>query len=364
MSNVALNVPINSVSFGQVSTCILRELHSRGEMDPCIFPVGGSIDLSCQELSTADPFVDWLQKNANKSISQHSKSTPCFKLWHLNGSLESVSADQTLFTFYELDAPTPAEINIAKNQKKILLSSNYSVNVFKEFGVDTAHYVPLCFDKYNFKATGKKYFNDDRITFNLVGKFEKRKHHAKAISAWIKKYGNNKRYHLQCAIYNPFLKEEDNKNIFSQLMGGENRFNVSFLGFMPKNALYNDFLNSGDIVIGMSGGEGWGLPEFQSVGIGKHAVILNASAYKDWANEKNAVLVNPSGKIDAEDGVFFQKGAPFNQGRIFDFKEDDFIDACEEAIKRVESNRVNEEGLKIQEDFTVEKMVDDIFSHV
>ena len=82
---------------------------------------------------------------------------------------------------------------------------------------------------------------------------------------------------------------------------------------MPKNETYNQFLNSGDVVIGMSGAEGWGLPEFQSVCMGKHSVILNATSYKDWANESNSVLVEPSGKVDAYDEVFFKKGSFKNQ---------------------------------------------------
>ena len=64
---------------------------------------------------------------------------------------------------------------------------------------------------------------------------------------------------------------------------------------MDKNIVYNDFLNSGDIILGMSGGEGWGLPEFHSVGMGKHAVVLNAHSYKDWADEINSVLIKESG---------------------------------------------------------------------
>ena len=130
---------------------------------------------------------------------------------------------------------------------------------------------------------------------------------------------------------------------------------------MPTNELYNDFLNSGDIILGVSGGEGWALPEFHSLGLGKHGVILNAHAHKEWANKENAILLEPlKEKIDAVDDVFFKKGAPYNQGNIFDFDEDQFIDACESAIKKVEKNRVNEAGLKIQDDFTVSKTLDSL----
>ena len=114
----------------------------------------------------------------------------------------------------------------------------------------------------------------------------------------------------------------------------------------------------------MSGGEGWGLPEFQSVGLGKHSVILNAHSYKGWANEKNSVLIEPSGKIPAYDNMFFKKGQPFNQGNINTFNEDEFIAACEEAIKRVESSPLNTSGLKIQENFTSSKTLDHLLKLV
>ena len=124
---------------------------------------------------------------------------------------------------------------------------------------------------------------------------------------------------------------------------------------MQDNELYNDFLNSADIILGMSGGEGWGLPEFQSVALGKHAVILNASGYTSWANEDNSVLVEPSGKIEAYDNMFFNKGQPWNQGNIHDFNEDVFLDACEKAIERFRDNKENEKGLELQKEFTYEK---------
>ena len=126
--------------------------------------------------------------------------------------------------------------------------------------------------------------------------------------------------------------------------------------------MYNDFLNSSDVVLGMSGGEGWGLPEFQSVCLGKHSVLLNASAYKDWATPENSVLIEPSGKRDVYDGMFFHKGQQYNQGQIYDFDEDDFISGCEEAIKRVKASRNNEEGEKLKDKFTYSKMVDSVTS--
>jgi hypothetical protein len=160
------------------------------------------------------------------------------------------------------------------------------------------------------------------------------------------------------------MHPDQNKRAYQIILGEKEYFNVQFLDYMPSNAAYNDFLNSSDIVIGMSGGEGWGLPEFQSVALGKHAVVLNAHGYKDWANEKNSVLVEPSGKTEVYDGMFFKRGLPFNQGNIFTFDEDEFIDGCEKAIERVEKNKENSEGLKLQEEFTYEKTLDGLLSEL
>jgi hypothetical protein len=351
----ALNVPLNSVSFGQLSTAISKEIMLRGEQ-PAFFPIG-QVDLSAQGEDAE--FIGWLNKCTMLGLNEHSRGNPSIKLWHLNNdSILSPSTRQSLVTFYELDSPTPHELNVIKNNDKVYVTSEYTKEVFTSAGADNVEYLPLFFDSRNFQRKDETYHTDDRITFNLAGKFERRKHHGKILNTWAKKFGNNKKFYLNCALYNSFIKPEQNEALVRSSLEGENYFNINCLSFMGKNSVYNDFLNSGDIIIGMSGGEGWGLPEFQSVAMGKHSVILNANGYKSWANEKNSILVEPKAeKIPAYDGVFFNKGNAVNQGNIFDWNEDDFISACEESIKRVESDRLNKEGLELQSEFSVDKTV-------
>jgi hypothetical protein len=364
MASIAFNVPINAVSFGQISTLLLRTFYKQALVegnslpDLKVFPYGGQVDLSSQPKD--DLFELWLKKRTEEALESHDKTDPCFKLWHLIGSIESFSCEQSLLSFYELDSPTKVEINIAKNSNTFF-SSQYTCDIFKSVGVDCG-YMPLAFDDFNFQKTDKKYFDDDRVTFLLVGKLEKRKMHAEVLQAWAEKYGNNKKYYLNCALYNPFLQPEQNNGFIHQALGGKKYFNINFVNYMAENQVYNEFLNSGNIAIGMSGGEGWGLPEFHSVAMGKYGVIMNAHGYKGWANDKNSVLVDPSGKIDAEDGMFFRKGQNHNQGQIFSFDRDDFISGCEEALKRFESDPVNQEGLKLQKDFSKEKLLDNVLS--
>jgi hypothetical protein len=220
------------------------------------------------------------------------------------------------------------------------------------------------FDTHNFYPTNKQYFHDGRVAFNLVGKFEKRKHHHRILKLWADKYGDDKRYFLNCSLYNHFLKPEENSAVINQVLNGKRYFNINLLSYMPKNELYNDYLNSGNIVIGMSGGEGWGLPEFQSVCLGKHAIILDCNGYKSWANEGNSILVKPNGKIPAVDGRFFQPEGPFNQGNIFDFKDEDFLEACDKAVQAVTDNPLNGEGVKVGNRFSYSKTLDKILAHL
>ena len=354
--NLSFNLPLNSVSFGQVSTALLREVFKRN-LEPCLFPIS-NVDITCQPEDK--DFSDWIDECVKKGKLAHSRKTPTFKLWHINGSLESFSEKQMLYTFYELDQPTKVEMNVVNNNAKVLVSNEEAKDVLEINGAKNVEVVPLGFDETNFKILKKKYFSDDRIVFNIVGKFEKRKHHVKLIRSWIKVYGNNPKYFLQCSIWNPFLKPEDNNSIINQITEGKKYMNVNFLGAMHKNAVYNDYLNSSNIIIAMSGAEGWGLPEFQSVAMGKHSVVLNCTGYKQWANKENSTLIEPKGKIEVYDNMFFRKGQDYSQGNIYDFSEEDFLKGCEEAVSRHNENNVNEEGIKLQEEFTYSKMLDSI----
>lgn len=372
----AFNVPINGLSFGNIAVNLLHEAYKR-DLSPCIFPIGGKADLNSYDFD--QNFLKWLQDNCNQSIVKHNRDNPIVKLWHLNGSLESLSKEQYLITFYELDSPTEAELNIAGNQTKLLVTSHFTKRIFEFNNLKNIEYLPPFIDRNHFKVVldengeRKRYFDDGRIVFNLCGKLEHRKRHEKIIKAWKKRFGftsaqnkENSRYFLQCALYNPFFHQNPeecsklNQQEFNNILG-EKTFNIKMLPYMPKNTVYNDFLNSASVIIGMSGGEGIDMPVLTSMALGKHAVILDAHVYKDYANEQNAVLVKPTGKIEAEDGRFFHGNkTPYNQGKIYDFDEDQFVDACETVIKRVEQNPTNNEGLKLQKEFTVERTFDKI----
>jgi hypothetical protein len=177
---------------------------------------------------------------------------------------------------------------------------------------------------------------------------------------WAKKYGNNANYSLNCAVFNHFIDPNVQSQIITQALNGQKYFNINFLNYMPSNEMYNDLLNNTDIVLAMSGGEGWGLPEFQTVALGKHCLGLNAHAYKDWMTDQNSVLIQPNSKIPCYDNIFFKQGDNYNQGNIFDWDDNEFLNGLDKVEDRYKNNPINTEGLKLQEQFTYSKMVDSI----
>ena len=352
---LVVDVPLNSLSFGNVSLNLLREMYKK-EIDVALFPTGGQVDIEAFD-KLDKKFVDWLQKSIDTRFEKLDKETPTLKLWHINGAENRITPRQYLFTFYELDAPTETEKTIVKLQNKTIFSSTYSKKCFKLFDCDNVDSVPLGFDT-DFHKTNKKYL-EGKIHFGLIGKFEKRKHTREIIQAWAKKYGNNYKYQLSCAVVNPFMKGEQMQQVLDQTLNGQRYGNINFIPYLKTNSEVNDLINSIQIDLGgMSGAEGWNLPSFNTTALGKWSVVLNASSHKDWATENNCVLVQPNGKEIAADGVFFNQGGPFNQGNIYTFDQDEFVAAMETAESKADV--VNEEGLKLQKEFTYEKTLNKI----
>lgn len=355
--DIAFNVPVNRVSFGQVSYNLLRVAKELGH-NVFLIPIG-PIDVTAFEPD--EDFKKWLGESVDRMNTGFHRDMPCIKLWHIGtpdeqigarGSFDQLTNKTSFISFYELDKPTELEAQVVRNFDMVF-TSRYTCETFQSKQAPS-RFVPLGVDP-TFVPISKRYFSDDRIVFGMLGKFEHRKHHQKMIGAWVKRFGNNKRYYLQCAVYNPFFNPQMNANLISGSMGNKHYWNVNPITWVPTNTLYNEFLNSNHIVLGLSGAEGWGIPEFNSVAIGKHAVILNAHAYKEWADDKNAVLVEPCGKVPAYDGVFFKPGGLLNQGDIFTWDEDAFIAGCEAAVERYVASPVNNAGLELRHKFSYEK---------
>ena len=358
MQDIVFKCPVNNVSFGNVSLNILREMFNRG-MRVAHFPIGNPDAAVYDRLSPE--FRQWLQDCINNRFKVLNKDLPTLQLWHINGSENRITSKQYLVTFYEVDSPTLVEKNLVDIQDKVFFSSNYAADSFRNIGCNNVSSIPIGFDP-DFHKTNKKYL-EGKIHFGLMGKFEKRKHTAKILKLWAQKYGNNYNYQLSCCITNPFMKPEELNASIHQALDGQRYGNINFLPFLKTNSEVNELLNAIDIdLTGLSGAEGWNLPAFNATALGKWSVVLNATSHKDWATKENSILVEPSGKIPSHDGRFFHNGADFNQGSIYDFDSEEVSNAFDIAESRV--GQENEQGAKLQEEFSYSKTLDAILDGI
>lgn len=350
---INLSAPFNDLSIGNVTVCLAREMYERN-LDVNIFPVQGQVHLGAY--SWADEgFVKWIiskSENAIENISQEDRS---LKIWHITGS-ETVLPNQTLFTFHEVEGTTKAEDSICRLQKNVIFSSRQSQEQFSKVIGEKSKFIPLAFDSRSFNRKPRQ--KHDKVIFGLIGKWEKRKNTERLISLWLKEFGNNPKYHLYCLVDNPFFQKEHQEQLKTRALGGNTWQNITFFERMKLNDQVNSLMNFVDIDIGgISNGEGWNLPSFNMTALGKYSIVTNYSAHKDWANDKNSILLESDGKQEIYDGFFFQKGQKFNQGVYSYISDEKIIFGFHEAIKRFEQNTVNEEGLKLA-NFTYSEMLD------
>jgi hypothetical protein len=108
----------------------------------------------------------------------------------------------------------------------------------------------------------------------------------------------------------------------------------------------------------MSGAEGWNLPSFNASCLGKWSIVLNSTSHKDWATKENCILIEPDGKEEIYDNMFFHKGATFNQGSMYTFDEEEFISAMERA--ELVCKNENKEGVSLRDKFTYKNTLERI----
>lgn len=354
---VNLELPINQLSLGQMSFGILREFYNR-QLLPNIFPLG-NVDVSAFEIDKQ--FADWLQYCINSSLLKYSRDIPTIKLWHLQGSERKISDRSILWTAHETDRFTKVEQNIIKNHDVVLFTSNYSANNARKCGLENVDVCPNFFDNFHFFKTDV--VKPDAISFSLIGKFEKRKNSAEILTLWNKMFGKNPNYRLNCLINNHFIQQEHWPKILGQLFPQGIPWNINFLPYQEKNSQVNLIMNASDIDLsGLSGAEGFNLPCLNMLALDKIGVVLDAHAHVDYVDKGNSIKVEPSGKAPIYDGQFFVQNAPFNQGEMFVFDEDQVIEKIEQAINIFKSGQVKESSILTE--FSVKNTVDKLLSYV
>jgi hypothetical protein len=368
MSNFNLQVAINSTSIGQTTTNFLYNVFLK-KLEPNIFPIGG-IDISAFEEILPQEFIGWLQTCTQKAMKDYKRSYPSLKIWHINGSHETVSDNAFLYFFHELDQITSTEKNILSSYEGIASPCKFTSNVCEEYGITNCDTINLQYDSTAFKPTSVKKYENNEIVIAVVGKFEKRKHSGNIIQLLKNKFGNNSKFKIHLHTFNPFFDNDPNKAMeinkqhIIQYCGGDVPHNFIMMPHVRKLVDLNKMYNMVDIVVDGSGGESWSLPSFHIAGLGKQCVVNYNSGIKEWSTSENSLQVQPNGKISSVDGLFFRENNPFNCGNIYDLDTEEMSKSIDLAVENVKNCKVNEEGKRLPEKFTEEKFCDELLNFI
>lgn len=351
---ITFNVPLNSLSLSQSIVPVIKELYKRGQ--PCLIsPIGGQVDLTAYNID--EGFSQYLNKAIGSFESQYDRCFPTLKVWHIRGALEGLSSESNLLTFFEMDSLTDTEINILQNQFQIIVTSKFTCDVIKEFGVREAQYLPLGFDADTFYKKNAPYLDEDICVFSLTGKWELRKQTSRIINLWSKKYGNNRKYRLHLLTNNPFIKPEHENQLFLQATEGKHYYNITRLPRLKTNAEVNDCLNACySELAGLSSSEAWNWPLFNALCMGKQCPVLNAHVHKDYCSPENSILIEPTHKIKGVDGIHFHDQGEFNRGNWDSCGDEEIVTAMEEVARRFPNE--NKAGLKLKEEYSVKNATD------
>ncbi len=352
-----VHCPLNSLSLGQVSYNILRELYKR-KVQVVLFPKSDAVDLGAYRPDP--PFSQWLERAVQSRFTKLDRKVPTLMLWHINESQFKASDRQVLFSFHETDAPTEHELNLVNQQDHTFFSSSWTVDKFQTYGAPNVSFAPLGLDEDFVPAEVRR--SPHLTHWVLIGKAEQRKNTQLIIQTWLKRYANKPSHRLTLCITNPFFKPEVMDTFYrSCFPDGKRPANVNVLPYLKTNAEVAQLANATDIDLsGFSSAEGWNLPAFNATALGKWSIVTNCSAHRDWATPANSILVDTSEMRPVYDNIFFRQGAPFNQGNIYKVTAEQLEEAMGRAEKLAKVH--NDEGAKLRETHTYAKTVDAILA--
>jgi hypothetical protein len=356
-SKFIFQAPFNSLSFGQVSYNLLKELYKDGR-EISLFPVGNSFDLDAYGEIKPD-FQNYIKQSFLGRFSGIKKDTPSLSLWHLMGSEMRLSDVSYLYTFHEILGVTPVEKTICSLKNKVIFSSSFSCDLFGENGINNVDFCPVGFDEEILDAP--EYNIGEVIHFGLIGKFENRKNTALILKTWAEQFGNKKEYRLTCLVDNPFFEKGQLEKVIGQVLNNKFYTNITFLPRLKFNAEVNALYRAIDIDLsGLSSAEGWNLPSFNSTALGKWSCVSNCTAHKDWATQENCILVEPNGTKEPYDNAFFAKGQDFNQGLIYNISKESIIEAMDKAV--LKAKIINVKGLELRETFSYKNIAQNLLN--
>jgi glycosyltransferase involved in cell wall biosynthesis len=322
--------PINSLSYGLVSSNLLLEMDKAGE-DISLFPIN-------EQTIEAEPrYHSTIKKGMARAQSFDVKS-PALRLFHQFSLFPRFSSTfQAGFPIFELNKFTSLELTHLRSCDAVFVPSKWAKDVCDQYNIPNVDVVPLGVDQSIFKSltvpAPKK-----TIFFNC-GKFEIRKGHDVLPDIFSKAFTKQDNVELWLMPTNPFIQEKDRhawENLYFNSPLGDK---IKILPRVETQAQMAHLMNQVTCGIYPSRAEGWNLSVLELMACGKPSIVTNYSAHTEFCNKDNSYLIEIDSLEDAIDGQFFKSGGPVNQGQWASLKENQ-IEQCVNHMRDIYRNGI------------------------
>jgi glycosyltransferase involved in cell wall biosynthesis len=262
-----LIAPINTLSYGYVSSYILRELSNYCEVS--LHPIGG--------IQPEEKFVPYVQAGL-KLQKWFDYDAPCIRIFHQNSMEQWVGdGNRVAFPIFELNKFNAMEKHHLhhENVDQIFVCSDWAKGIVqKELEISRPSVVPLGVDPFVF--TPKTNRRKTTVFFNC-GKWEYRKGHDLLWKIFNKAFVQTDDVELWMMAGNGFMQpgEEDEwkRQYIHTALGGK----VKFLPPVQNQNQAAYVMQQTDCGIFPTRAEGWGLPILEMMSCGKHVITTNYS---------------------------------------------------------------------------------------
>ena len=341
------NAPINTTSYGYVSSYILKELLSLN-YDVRYIPIINSQLPSPDEL---------LLPHIKKALDRwdFSYKAPCLKIWHqydLNSFYgKGIRIGMPIF---ELEKFNARELHSLNNPDQLFVCSEWAKTVIHENipdKVNNTHVVPLGYNQDIFKPCPLP--SNDKTIFGNFGKFEIRKGHDVLPEIFNAAFEKDDDVLLVMMASNPFLTSEETKSWIDSFKNTKLGDKIVFVGRQQTQDMVYNIMSQIHCGIFPSRAEGWNLEALELLACGRHVIITHCTAHTEFCNMQNSKLVHmQSGYEKAMDNKWFH--GEFEWRKIGASEKDQMIQYMRDIHQKRKDGNLYEnlEGVKSAQKFT------------
>lgn len=289
-----LNCPINTTSYGYVSSFFMKELSNKCDLR----------HIPIYQNSPDDELLPHLKPYLDRWDFHHDAA--CLRIWHQHELTTFYGHGPSIgFPIFELEGFSSQEEHSLLYPDHIFVCSKWAKNVIEsKLNRDNVYVTPLGYDDTIFIPEYSE--KRDTTVFGNFGKFEIRKGHDVLIKAFNYAFEKTDDVLLVMMPTNIFLTREEAESWTNRYKKSKLGDKIQIIPRVKTQRMVYSIMSQIDCGVFPARAEGWNLEALECLACGKHLIITDCTGHTEFANEQNSKLIKmTSGFEKAIDNKFF-----------------------------------------------------------